>query len=79
MAWPEVYTALDQGTIDGVDTNYAGMVDAKQYEVSKCLAVTDHIYTALVVMMNLKTFSSLSTRSSRCDDESRKGRRRPHT
>ena len=59
MAWPEVYTALDQGTIDGVDTNYAGMVDAKQYEVSKCLAVTDHIYTALVVMMNLKTFNSL--------------------
>ncbi len=59
MAWPEVYTALDQGTIDGVETNYAGMVDAKQYEVTKCLAVTDHIYTAVVVLMNLKTFKSL--------------------
>jgi len=59
MAWPEVYTALDQGTIDGVETNYAGMYDAKQYEVTKCLAVTDHIYTAVVVMMNLKTFKSL--------------------
>lgn len=59
MAWPEVYTALDQGTIDGVDTNYAGMYDAKQYEVSKCLAVTDHIYTAVVVLMNLKKFKAL--------------------
>lgn len=59
MAWPEVYTALDQGTIDGVETNYAGMVDAKQYEVTKCLAVTDHIYTAVVVIMNLKTFKAL--------------------
>jgi TRAP-type C4-dicarboxylate transport system substrate-binding protein len=59
MAWPEVYTALDQGTIDGVDTNYAGMYDAKQYEVTKCLSVSDHIYTAVVVIMNLKTFKAL--------------------
>jgi TRAP-type transport system periplasmic protein len=59
MAWAEVYTALDQGTIDGVDTNYAGMVDSKLQEVTKCLAVSDHIYTAVVVLMNLKTFQSL--------------------
>jgi tripartite ATP-independent transporter DctP family solute receptor len=59
MAWPEVYTALDQGTIDGVDTNYAGMYDAKQYEVTKFLAVSDHIYTAVVMLMNLKKFKSL--------------------
>jgi len=59
MAWPEVYTALDQGTIDGVETNYAGMYDSKLFEVTKCLAVSDHIYTALVVLMNRKTFESL--------------------
>ncbi len=59
MAWPEVYTALDQGTIDGVETNYSGMYDTKLYEVTKCLAVTNHIYTALAVMMNKKTFDSL--------------------
>lgn len=59
MAWPEVYTGLEQGTIDGVDTNYAGMFDAKLYEVTKNLAVTDHIYTAVVILMNLKKFQSL--------------------
>jgi tripartite ATP-independent transporter DctP family solute receptor len=59
MAWAEVYTALDQGTIDGVDTNYAGMVDSKLQEVTKSLAVSDHIYTAVVVLMNLKTFNAL--------------------
>jgi tripartite ATP-independent transporter DctP family solute receptor len=59
MAWPEVYTGLEQGTIDGVDTNYAGMIDAKQYEVTKNLAVTDHIYTAVVVLINLKKFQAL--------------------
>jgi tripartite ATP-independent transporter DctP family solute receptor len=59
MAWPEVYTGLEQGTIDGVDTNYAGMFDAKLYEVTKNLAVTDHIYTAVVILMNRKKFESL--------------------
>lgn len=59
MAWPEVYTGLEQGTIDGVDTNYAGMVDAKLYEVTKNLAVTDHIYTAVVMLMNKKKLESM--------------------
>lgn len=59
MAWPEVYTGLEQGTIDGVDTNYAGMVDAKLYEVTKNLAVTDHIYTAVVMLMNKKKLDSM--------------------
>lgn len=59
MDWPEVYTALQQGTIDGVDTNPASMVDYKLYENCKCVAAADHIYTAVVVIMNLKTFRSL--------------------
>jgi tripartite ATP-independent transporter DctP family solute receptor len=60
MAWPEVYTGLQQRTIDGVETNYHGMADAKLFEVAKNLAVTDHIFTATVYLMNLKKFSSLS-------------------
>ena len=60
MAWPEVYTALQQRTIDGVDTNYHGMADSKLFEVAKSLAITDHIFTATVYVMNMKKFSSLS-------------------
>ena len=60
MAWPEVYTALQQRTIDGVDTNYHGMADSKLFEVAKSLAITDHIFTATVYVMNLKKFQSLS-------------------
>lgn len=60
MAWPEVYTGLQQRTIDGVETNYHGMADAKLYEVAKDLAVTDHIFTATLYMMNLNKFKSLS-------------------
>ena len=37
MAWPEVYTGLQQKAIDGVETNYHGMGDAKLYEVQLIL------------------------------------------
>jgi len=60
MNWLEVYTALDQGTIDGVETNYNGMKDAKFHEVAKNVAVTDHIYTTFVMIINLKIFQGLS-------------------
>jgi tripartite ATP-independent transporter DctP family solute receptor len=59
MAWPEVYTGLQQGTIDAVDTNPIGMRDAKLYEVAKHLARTSHIYTVLVLMMNLEKWKAL--------------------
>src|SRR5581483_4411924 len=60
MAWPEVYSALQQKTIDGVETNYHGMADSKLYEVAKSLAVSDHIWTATVFMINKKKLESLS-------------------
>ena len=60
MAWPEVYSALQQKTIDGVETNYHGMSDSKLDEVAKSLAVSDHIWTATVFMINKKKFESLS-------------------
>ena len=49
MAWPEVYSALQQKTIDGVETNYHGMANSKLYEVAKSLTVSDHIWTATVL------------------------------
>ena len=60
MAWPEVYSGLQQKAIDGVETNYHGMGDAKLYEVATDLAVTNHIFTATVYLMNMDRFSSLS-------------------
>lgn len=62
MAWPEVYTGLQQKTIDGVETNYHGMGDAKLFEVATDLAVTNHIFTATVYLMNLPRFQGLSSK-----------------
>jgi tripartite ATP-independent transporter DctP family solute receptor len=60
MPWPSVYSALQQHTIDGVDTNYFGMADGTLQEVAKNLAVTNHIFTATVFMMNRAKWQSLS-------------------
>jgi TRAP-type transport system periplasmic protein len=60
MAWPEVYSALQQKTIDGVETNYHGMSDSKLYEVAKSLTISDHIWTATVFMINKKKLEMLS-------------------
>jgi tripartite ATP-independent transporter DctP family solute receptor len=60
VAWPEVYTGLQQKTFDGVDTSYFAFLDAKLHEVADNLAITDHIYTATLFLINLKTFNALS-------------------
>jgi TRAP-type transport system periplasmic protein len=60
MAWPEVYSALQQKTIDGVETNYHGMADAKLHEVAKTLTISDHIWTATIYIINKKRLESLS-------------------
>ncbi len=60
MAWPEVYSALQQHTIDGVETNYFGMADGKLQEVAKHLTVTNHIFTATAFVMNMNRYKALS-------------------
>jgi TRAP-type C4-dicarboxylate transport system substrate-binding protein len=59
MAWPEVYTALQQKTIDGVDTAYSSMLDGKFYEVTGYLTLTNHAYSGLPLIMNLAKFNAL--------------------
>ncbi|MBI3964024.1 MAG: TRAP transporter substrate-binding protein, partial [Chloroflexi bacterium] len=59
MAWPEVYTGLQQGTIDAVDAQPFGHRDAKQYEVAKQLSITNHTYTAILLVMNLDKWKTL--------------------
>ncbi|SBS24769.1 Sialic acid-binding periplasmic protein SiaP precursor [Marinomonas spartinae] len=51
MPWNEVYTALQQKVIDGVEVHPAAFYDSKLYEVAKYIQPTDHAYlmTYLVV------------------------------
>jgi len=60
MAWSEAYTAMQQGAIDGqenpilvIDTNNVG-------QVNKYLAITEHAYSTVFVVMNPNTWKKMS-------------------
>lgn len=60
MPFPEVYTALEQKTVDGQENPTATIVSSKFYEVQKYLAMTRHIYSVWVVLVSKKTWDSMS-------------------
>jgi TRAP-type transport system periplasmic protein len=56
MAWSEVFTALQQGTIDGQENPLMIIDTAKVYEAQKYISLTGHLYSPCVLMMNKKLF-----------------------
>jgi len=59
MAWSEVYTALQQKTIDAQENPIAIIYHQKIYEVQKYLSLTGHFYSPTPLLMSLKAFDSL--------------------
>lgn len=62
MAHAEVFTALQQGTIDAAE-NAIGVIDVNKFmEVQEHISLTEHVYTPYIVCMNLEKFHSLTAR-----------------
>jgi tripartite ATP-independent transporter DctP family solute receptor len=59
MTWGEVYTSLQQGVIDGQENPINIIRTHKIYEVNKNLALTGHVYSPALLLMNEKKFNSL--------------------
>lgn len=60
MAFTELFTALQQGTVDA-EENPLGIIDANKFaEVQKYVSLTQHVYTPYIVCMNLEKYNSLS-------------------
>lgn len=59
IAFPEVYTSLQQGVIDGQDNSYGVMVTTKMYEVQNHLTENMVYYASAPVLMNVDTFNAL--------------------
>ena len=60
MSFMEVFTALQQGTIDGQE-NPLGIIDGNKFqEVQKYLSLTQHVYTPYILCMNDAKFKSLT-------------------
>jgi tripartite ATP-independent transporter DctP family solute receptor len=60
MAWGEVFTAVQQGTIDGLEIPIAVIQNNGYFEVAKYLSLTNHTYSALGVLMSEKTWKKLT-------------------
>ena len=60
MAWTEVLTALQQGTVDGQENPLNVIVSFKLYETQKYLTITRHAYAPAPIIMSLATWKKLS-------------------
>ncbi len=56
MAWGEVLTALQQGTVDGQENPLNVLVAFKLYETQKYLSLTRHAYAPMVIMASKKVW-----------------------
>ncbi len=60
MAWGETFTAVQQGTIDGLEIPLA-VIDANKYfEVTKFLSLTNHTYSMIGLVMSKRTMDKLT-------------------
>lgn len=59
MPFPEVYTALETGTVDGQENPAASILTAKLNEVQKYMTLTRHTYNPQVVMFSQKQWNKL--------------------
>jgi TRAP-type C4-dicarboxylate transport system substrate-binding protein len=60
MAFPEVFTALQQGTVDGQENPLSVIISAKFDQVQKHLSLTGHVYSPCIFLMNKAAFDKLS-------------------
>lgn len=59
MAFPEVFTALQQGTVDGQENPLSVIIASKFDQVQKHLSLTGHVYSPAIFVMNKAAFDKL--------------------
>jgi TRAP-type transport system periplasmic protein len=60
MAFPEVFTALQQGTVDGQENPLSTIMAAKFDQVQKHVSLTGHVYSPALWLMTKAVFDKLS-------------------
>lgn len=59
MAWGEMFPALQQGAIDGLEVPLSIIEGNKIYEMTKYLSLTNHTYSGGGILMSKRTFDRL--------------------
>jgi tripartite ATP-independent transporter DctP family solute receptor len=60
ISWGELYTALQQGVVDGAENNPPSLYLSRQYEVSKYYILDEHTYVPDILLMSLHIWDNLS-------------------
>ena len=60
MSFSELYTALQQGTVDAQENPLTMIISGKLYEVQKYVSLSGHIWNTAFIGFNLKFWNSLS-------------------
>lgn len=59
MNWGEIFTSLQQGTLDGQECSLSLFYDTHFFEAQKYLSLTGHIYSPFSVLMSMETWEKL--------------------
>ena len=65
MPFPELFTALQQGTVDGQENPLSIIYTSRFYEVQKYLSLSGHIWNTAVLIINPARWQRLSERERR--------------
>lgn len=60
MSFAELYTALQQGTVDGQENGAALVLASKFNEVQKYMSITNHVYSSNIIIANAGWFNALT-------------------
>lgn len=72
MAFSELFTAMQQGTVDGEENPIGIIYSNRFYEVQKYISLTQHVYTPYVVVMNPDKYDSLTDEQQEIIDKAMK-------
>ena len=73
MAFTELFTALEMGSVDGQENPVTLILNAKFFEVQKHLTLTRHAFTTGPLVMNKAKFDALSPELQKILVETRQG------
>ena len=59
MSFGELYSALEQGVVDGAETDHVDLLYERFYEVTRYVSMTEHMYLAAALVFSRKVFERL--------------------
>ena len=59
ISWGELYTALQQGVVDGAENNPPSFYLSRHYETCKYYALNEHTTVPDILLMSLRTWNAL--------------------